>query len=57
MNMDMWVVGTVNQLFRGDSHFQVKFSKTTNKRISGKTLFVMMGPFFTPHSSYFNIRF
>ena len=48
LNMDIWVVGTVNQLFKRGSCDKVKLSK--NKVVSGKTLFFVIGPFHTPHS-------
>ena len=51
MNMDIWIVGTSNQLFVRDSYTEKFFSK--NKVVTGKT------PFFceklcTPHSIYLN---
>ena len=53
MNMDIWIVGTSNQLFVRDSYTEKYFSK--NKVVTGKT------PFFceklcTPHSIYLSDR-
>ena len=54
MNMDIWVVGTLNLLFiRG--YTEIKFSK--NKGISGKTLYFVKGQFCTPNSICLNISF
>ena len=54
--MDIWVVGTLNQLFfiRG-SYTEIKFSK--KKKISGKTQFLVIGPLCTPHSFCLYIGF
>ena len=53
MNMGIWVVGRLNQLFITDSLTETKFSK--NKAVTSKTLFFVIGPFSTPHSIYLNI--
>ena len=45
MNMDIWVVGTLNQLFMRGSY---TFKKHTT--VSGKNPFFVIGPFCTPHS-------
>ena len=41
--MDIWVVGTVNQLFLKGSYTESKFSN--DKVVSGKTLFCVTGLF------------
>ena len=43
MNMDIWVVGTSNQLFIAGSYTETKFSK--KKIDTGKTVFFVTGPF------------
>ena len=53
MNMDIWVFGTLNQLFIRGFHTRIKFSK--NKVVSGKSLSFVIGPFCTPHSIYLNV--
>ena len=47
-NMNIWVVGTIDQLFKRGSCNKVKLSKNTV--VSGKTLFFVIGPFYTTHS-------
>ena len=56
MNMDVWVTGTSNQLFRRGYYNQIKFSKQKNV-IRGKTSFFFIGPFYTPRSICLNIGF
>ena len=53
-NMDIWVVGTTNQLLRG-SLIETKFEK--NKVVSGKTPFFLIVPFCTHHSICLNFFF
>ena len=53
--MDIWVVGTINQLFTEVLKLKQNFSK--NKVFTGKTLFFVIGPFCTNHSSCLNIGF
>ena len=53
-NMDIWVVGTTNQLLRG-SLTETKFEK--NEVVSGKTPFFLIGPFCTHHCFCLNIAF
>ena len=48
MNIDIWVVGTLNQLFIRGSYTKLNFWK--NKVVSGKTPFFVIGPFCTPYS-------
>ena len=50
MKMDIWVAGTLNQLFMRDSSTQIKLSKKKKKKkknevVCGKTLFFVIGPF------------
>ena len=51
MNMDIWVVGTLNQLFIGSSQTETKFQK--HKVVTDKTPFFVIGPFCTHHSICF----
>ena len=60
MNIDISVVGILNQLFLGGFYTETKFSKknnnnNNNKVVSGKTSFFVIGPFATPHSIYRNM--
>ena len=56
MNMDNWIVGTSNQLFRRGSYSETKiFIKI--KVVTGKTPFFVTGAFCTPHSICLNIGF
>ena len=48
MNMEIWVVGTLNQL---------KQSFRKNKVVTGKTALFRIGSFCTPHSVCLNIGF
>ena len=50
-NMGVWVVGTLNQLFRLKQNFQ------KNKAVTGKTPFTVIGPFYSYHSICLNIGF
>ena len=52
MNMEIWEVGTLNQLFIRGSYTEIKFSKKkkVNKAVSGKTPFFVTAPFYTLHS-------
>ena len=43
MNMYIWGIGTLNQLFIKGSYTQIKFSK--NEIITGKIAFFVIGPF------------
>ena len=52
MNTDIWVIGTLNQLFVRGSYNEIKFSK--NKVVSGKTPLFVIGPFCNPHSICLN---
>ena len=54
--MYIWAIGTLNQLFITGSYTQIKFSKK-NEIVSGKNPFVLIGPFYTPHSLCLNITF
>lgn len=55
LNMNIWIVGAVNQLFKGGSYNKIKLSK--KKVVSGKTLLLVIGPFYTPHSICLNTGF
>ena len=55
MNMYIWEIGAVNQLFVRRSYTQIKFSK--NEVVSGKSPFFVKGPFSAHHSICFNISF
>ena len=48
MNMDSWVAGTSNQLFRRGPYLKKNFQKT--KVVSGKTPFFVIGPFCNSNS-------
>ena len=45
-NIEMWVIGTLNQLFLECCYTQIKFSKI--KVVTGKTLFFAIVPIRTP---------
>ena len=56
--MEIWLAGTLNQLFMRGSYTQIKLRK--NKVVSGKTLFFLIDPFHTfciSHSIFLNIVF
>ena len=55
MIMDIWEVDTLNQIFIKVCYAQIKFSK--NQVVSGKTLFFVVGPFYTPHAICLSIGF
>ena len=55
INMDIWVIGALNQLFRRGSYTQLSFWK--NKVIVGKTPFYVIGLFCTTHLICLNIGF
>ena len=55
MNMDIWVVGTSNQLFIRGLKPKQNFRKT--KLVTGKTPFFVIGPFYTLNSICLNIGF
>ena len=48
--MDIWLVGTSNQLLITGPYTETKFSK--NKVDPGKTTFFVIGPFCAPHSIF-----
>ena len=53
MNMCIWAIGTLNQLFIRGSYTQTKFSSTSEKAsevASEKGPSFFIGPFCTPHS-------
>ena len=50
MNMDIWVIGTINQLIIRNSYTQIKFSK--NKEVCDKNPFFVIDPFCTRHALY-----
>ena len=54
MNVDIWVVSTLNQLFIRDSYTEIKCSKK-NKVVIDETPFFVIGPFCTSHSVCPNI--
>ena len=47
MNIYIWEIGTLNQLFIRGSYTQIKFS---NEVVSDKSPFFVIGPFCTLHS-------
>ena len=47
VNMDIWAIGKLNELFWRDFYTQFQFSKT--RVINHKTLFLVIGPFSTHH--------
>ena len=55
MNMDIWVVGTLNQLFVRVPKLKQIFQK--NKVVTGKAPFFAIGPFCTHHSICLNTGF
>ena len=57
-NMEIWVVGTSNQLFVRGSSVETKCSKKSiNKAVTGKTPFFVIGLFCTYHFVCLNIGF
>ena len=48
VNLYIWAIGTLNQLFIRGSYTQIKFKK--NEVISGKSALSVISSFFTPHS-------
>ena len=56
MNMDIWVVGTSNQLFIRGSYGQATSSKK-KKVVTMKTLFFLIVRFYTPYSICLNNGF
>ena len=57
MNMDIWVVGTLNQLFVTDSYTEKKKFPKRSKAVTGKTAFIVIGPLCAPHSFCLNNGF
>ena len=55
MNMYIWAIGALNELFLRDSYTQTKFLK--NEVVSGKSPFSVIGLFCTLHSICLNIFF
>ena len=55
MNMNIWTIDTLNQLFITGSFTQIKFSK--NEVVSDKSPLFLIGPFCTPHGVCLNIVF
>ena len=55
MNMNIYVVGTSNQLFIPVLSTKTNVSKKKKYIVTGKTLFFVIGPFCTPHFVYFNL--
>ena len=53
--MDIWVIGTLNNLFIRGFHTQIKYSK--NKVVSDKTPLFVIGPFCIRNSICINIGF
>ena len=51
MNMDVWVVGSSNQLFVRGSYTEIFMLEIfwKNKVVTGKTSFFVIGPFCTTH--------
>ena len=48
INMYIWAIGILNQLFIRGSYTQIKFQK--NEVVSGESPFFVIGPFCTSHS-------
>ena len=59
MNMEIWEVGTMNQLFIRGYYTEIKFSKKKNKNkaVSGKTPFFVTAPFYILHSTCLSFGF
>ena len=55
MNVYIWAIGAINQVFIRVSYTRIKFSK--NELVSGKSRFFAIGLFCTPHSICLNIGF
>ena len=55
MNMNIWVVGTSNQLFITCSYIETNFQK--KKVVRAKTPLFEIGPFCAPHCICFNTDF
>ena len=47
MNMSIYVIGTLNEIFMRGPYTEIKFSK---QGVSGKTPLFVKGQFCTPHS-------
>ena len=54
ITMDIWVVGTSNQIFVRNSYTETNFQK--HKLVTGKIPFFVIGPFCTPHSIPFYLQ-
>ena len=55
INVIIWIVGTLNQLFIRNSYIPLKFHK--NKVVSWKTPLALIGPFFTLHFFLLKLAF
>ena len=55
MDMCIWEIGLLNQLFISSSYTETKFKK--KEVFSGKTAFFVIGLFCTPHPICLNIGF
>ena len=55
MNIDIWVVGTTNEIFAKGSETEARFLK--NELITGKMSFFVIGSFCTPHSNCVGMNF
>ena len=56
MSTDIWVVGTLNQLFKKEV-LKLKQNPQKNKVVTGKTPFFVIGPFGGHHSICLSIGF
>ena len=57
-NTNIWLIGTLSQMFFTGFYAQTSFQiKKTNKVVSGKTPFFVIGPFCTPDSVCINTGF
>ena len=56
MNVYIWAIGTLNQLFIRGSCTQINIFPE-NEVVNGKSTFFVIGPFFTPYSICLNIGF
>ena len=55
MNMDIWVIGTLNQILIRGFCIRIKFKK--DRVVRDKPPFFVISPFYTPYSICLNIGF
>ena len=56
VNIYIWLIGTLTQLLISGSYTKLNYQKK-NKEVNGKTLFLVIGLFCSPHSICLNIGF